>query len=62
MTKQRPLPEAPDIKSLSLNTFSLLNPPLKKGEIGGFALMRLAEIPPLPPLYKRGEILFTDKL
>jgi hypothetical protein len=49
------------IKSLSLNTFSLLNPPLKKGEIGGFALIRLAEIPPAP-LYKRGEILFTDKL
>jgi len=49
------------IKSLSLNTFSLLNPPLKKGEIGGFALIRLAEIPPAP-LYKRGEILFPDKL
>ena len=49
------------IKSLSLNTFSLLNPPLKKGEIGGFALIRLAEIPPRPPLQKGG-ILFADKL
>jgi hypothetical protein len=31
------------------------------GEIGGFALTRLAEISP-GPLYERGEILFTDKL
>jgi hypothetical protein len=52
---------AKDIKSLSLNKFSPSNPPLKKGEIGGFALTRLAEIPPAP-LYERGEILFTDKL
>ena len=49
------------IKSLSLNKFSPSNPPLKKGEIGGFALTGLAEIPPAP-LYERGEILFTDKL
>jgi hypothetical protein len=34
---------------------------LKKGEIEGFALTRLAEIPPAP-LYERGEILFTDNL
>ncbi len=49
------------IKSLSLNTFSFLNPPLKRGKIGGFALIRLAEIPPAP-FYKRGEILFPDNL
>jgi hypothetical protein len=48
-------------KSLSSNKFSLLNPPLKKGEIGGFALIRVAEIPPCPPL-QRGGILFMDEL
>jgi hypothetical protein len=41
-------------KSLSLNKFSLLNPPLKKGDIGGFALGCLEKIPPHPPL-QRGE-------
>jgi hypothetical protein len=47
-------PKSKNIKSLSLKKFSLLNPPLKKGEIGGFALIRLAEIPPAP-LYKGGK-------
>ena len=42
------------IKSLSLNNLLLLNPPLKKGEIGGFAVGRLGKIPPHPPL-QRGE-------
>ena len=32
---------------------SLLNPPLKKGDIGGFALGRFGKIP-LAPLYQRG--------
>jgi hypothetical protein len=33
---------------------------LKKGEIGGFALIRLAEIPPAP-LYKRGKSYLVSK-
>jgi len=41
-------------KSLSLNKLWGLNPPLKKGEIGGFALRSLGEIPPAP-LLQRGE-------
>jgi len=42
------------IKSLSLNKLFLLNPPLKKGDIGGFAPGCLEKIPPHPPL-QRGE-------
>jgi electron transfer flavoprotein alpha subunit len=41
-------------KSLSLNKCSLLNPPLKKGDIGGFAFGASGKSP-LTPLYKRGE-------
>jgi len=37
----------------------LLNPPLEKGAIGGFALGRFEEIP--PPPFTKGGILFTDK-
>jgi hypothetical protein len=37
------------IKSLFLNKLPLLNPPLEKGDIGGFALGRLEKIPPYPP-------------
>jgi len=33
---------------------------LKKGEIGGFALRRLGEIP--PPPFTKGGMLFKDKL
>ena len=44
------------IKSLSLNKLFLLNPPLKKGDIGGFAPGCL-EKSPLPPLYKGGKII-----
>src|SRR3972149_1489013 len=33
-----------------LNNSWLSNPPLKKGELGGFALGRLGKIPPHPPL------------
>jgi hypothetical protein len=43
-------------KSLSLNKRLRLNPPLKKGDIGGFALDRSAKIPP-PPLLQRGNII-----
>jgi hypothetical protein len=48
-------------KSLSLNKSSHLNPPLKKGDRGGFALGRLGKIPPHPPL-QRGGTPFADKL
>jgi hypothetical protein len=48
-------------KSLSLNNLLRLNPPLKKGEIGGFALARLGEIPPTP-LYKGGNIIYGQAL
>ena len=41
-------------KSLSLNKLFLFNPPLKKGDIGGFASGCLEKIPPHPPL-QRGE-------
>jgi len=37
-----------------VNCRSSINPPLKKGEIGGFALGRFGKIPPHPPL-QRGE-------
>jgi hypothetical protein len=48
-------------KSLSLNKLLRLNPPLKKGDIGGFALARLGEIPPTP-LYKGGNIIYGQAL
>jgi len=41
-------------KSLSLRKLSPLNPPLKKGDIGGFVFGRPGKIPP-HPLLKRGE-------
>jgi hypothetical protein len=41
--------------------FSLLNPPLKKGEIGRFVLICLSEIPPAP-LYKRGNAIYGQAL
>src|SRR3990172_3216945 len=44
------LSSALQTKSLSSNNLSFVNPPLKKGEIGGFALGRLGKIPPHPPL------------
>ncbi len=44
---------------LILNKRFLLNPPLKKGDIGGFALERFGEIP--QPPFTKGGILFTDK-
>jgi hypothetical protein len=47
-------------KSLSLNKRFLLNPPLKKGDIGGFTSGWLEKIPPTPP-FAKGGILFTDK-
>jgi hypothetical protein len=47
-------------KSLSLNKRLRLNPPLKKEDIGGFALDRFGKIPPTP-LCKGGGLLFTDK-
>jgi hypothetical protein len=50
-----------DAKSLSLNKLWALNPPLKKGEIGGFALRRLGKIPP-PPLYKGGNAIYGQAL
>ena len=43
-----------DLEFILKIKFSLLNPPLKKGDIGGFALGRLEKIPPHPPL-QRGE-------
>jgi hypothetical protein len=49
-----------EIKSLSLNKRFLLNPPLKKGDIGGFTSGCLEKIPPHPPFAKGGK-LFTDK-
>jgi hypothetical protein len=45
------------IESLSLDKLSFLNPPLKKGDIGGFALGCRGKIPPHPPL-QRGEYYF----
>jgi hypothetical protein len=48
------------IKSLSLNMLLSLNPPLKKGDGGGFALARFAKIPP-PPLYKGGEYFLPPR-
>jgi hypothetical protein len=48
-------------KSLSLNKLLTLDPPLKKGDIGGFALARLGEIPPTP-LYKWGNIIYGQAL
>src|SRR3970282_2582128 len=45
-------------KSLSLHSLWLLNPPLKKGEIGGFALGRLGKIPPHPPLQRGGNTIY----
>jgi hypothetical protein len=47
-------------KSLSLNKLLRLNPPLKKGDIGGFVLDHFGKSPQ-PPLCKGG-ILFTEKL
>jgi hypothetical protein len=35
--------------SLSLNRLFLLNPPLEKGDIGGFSSGCLERIPPHPP-------------
>jgi hypothetical protein len=43
-------------KSLSLNKLLPSNPPLKKGDIGGFALARFGKIPQ-PPLTKGGLII-----
>jgi hypothetical protein len=48
-------------KSLSLNKILLFNPPLKKGDIGGFALDRFGKIPPTP-LYKGGNIIHGQAL
>jgi hypothetical protein len=48
-------------KSLSLNKLLRLNPPLKKGDLGGFGLARLGEIPPTP-LYKGGNIIYGQAL
>ena len=48
-------------KSLSFNKLSLLNPPLKKGDIGGFAWGRLGKIPP-HPLLKGGNIIYGQAL
>ena len=50
---------AVQIKSLSLNKLLSLNPPLKKGDKGGFDLARLGKIPPTP--FAKGGILFPDK-
>jgi len=50
-----------NIKSLSLNKLLLLNPPLKKGDIGGFALDRCGKIPPTP-LCKGGNIICGQAL
>jgi hypothetical protein len=46
--------------SLSINKRFLLNPPLKKGDIGGFTSGCLEKIPSHPP-FAKGEKLFTDK-
>jgi hypothetical protein len=48
------------VKSLSLNNPLRLNPPLEKGDIGGFALDHFGKIPPTPP-FAKGGILFTDE-
>jgi hypothetical protein len=39
----------------------LFNPPLKKGDIGGFVLDRFGKIPPTP-LYKGGNIIYGQAL
>jgi hypothetical protein len=49
------------VKSLSLNKLLPLNPPLEKGDKGGFALARFGEIPP-SPLYKGGNIISGQAL
>ena len=49
------------IKSLSLNKFLGLNPPLKKGDLGGFALDHFGKIPPTP-LCKGGKIICGQAL
>jgi hypothetical protein len=49
------------IKSLSLNKLLPLIPPLKKGDIGGFALARFGKISPTP-LYKGGNIVYGQAL
>jgi len=54
-------PKTKNIKSLSLNRLLPLNPPLKKGDIGGFALARFGKIPPTP-LYKAGNIIYGQAL
>ena len=46
-------------RSISIQ-LPFLNPPLKKGDIGGFALGRRGEIPPPPPLKKGGCNLRTS--
>jgi hypothetical protein len=48
-------------KNLSLNKLPSLNPPLEKGDIGGFALARFGKIPPTP-LYKGGNIIYGQAL
>jgi len=50
-----------ETQSLSLNKLLLLKPPLKKGDIGGFALARFGKIPPTP-LYKGGNIIYGQAL
>jgi hypothetical protein len=45
------------LRSLSLNKLFLFNPPLKKGDVGGFAPGALKKSP-LTPLYKGGKIIY----
>jgi hypothetical protein len=49
------------IQSLSRNRSLCLNPPLKKGDIGGFASDCFGKIPPTP-LFKRGHIIYGQVL
>jgi hypothetical protein len=48
-------------KIVSLNKLLVLNPPLKKEDIGGFALDRCGKIPPTP-LCKGGNVIWGQAL